>query len=194
MRPILRVEIIPVAEYQTARAAFRARVIADKKKRRVRLGEHLSALFENRDTVHLQIQEMILTESVAAESAIQHEIETYNELIPADGELSLTLYVEVPEKETRDRMLVELAGLEDHVALVVDGESYPARGKREGAVPDRTTAVHYLKIRLSPEAVTSIRSGEARVALVVDHPKQAIHSELSSETVSKLAEDLATST
>jgi hypothetical protein len=190
MRPILRVEIIPPAEYETARAAFRTHIIEEKRRRRVRLGEHMSCVFENRDSVHLQIQEMLRTEAISAESAIEHEIATYNELVPRAGELSLTLFIEITEKDRRDRMLVELAGLEEHVVIEVDGKGFRAAGKREGASPDRTTAVHYLKARLSPEAIAALVGKKAKVAIVIDHPKHPVRAELASVTIEKLAEDL----
>src|SRR5689334_15748699 len=112
MRPIERSEILGIGEYEMIRPRFRARVIEEKRPRRVAVGEHLSAIFENRDSVLLQIQEMIRTERITAEPAIAHEIETYNELLPAENQLSLTLFVEIPDKDLRDRKLVELAGLE----------------------------------------------------------------------------------
>src|SRR5262249_21994711 len=158
----------------------------EKRVRRVALGEHLTAVFENRDTVLLQIQEMLRTERITTESAILHEIETYNDLIPARGQLSVTLFVEIAERELRERMLLELAGLEDALALEIDGVPSPLRGKREGALPDRTTAVHYLKVELSAEAQAGIRSGQAAVALVAAHPRYAARAELPPGTVTKL--------
>ena len=129
MRPIQRNEILPIGDYEAIRPRFRARVIEEKKARRVQVGEHLTALFENRDTVLLQIQEMLRTERITAEPAIAHEIATYNDLIPGDGQLSLTVFVEIPDKATRDRMLVELAGLEGTFGVEVDGELFPADRK-----------------------------------------------------------------
>src|SRR5271168_3775318 len=105
MKPVQRNEILPIGEYELVRPHFRARVIEEKKARRLQVGEHLSAVFENHDSVLLQIQEMLRTERITAEAAIAHEIETYNELVPARGQVSLTLFVEIPDKETRDRML-----------------------------------------------------------------------------------------
>src|SRR5262249_45348224 len=157
---------------------FRARVIEEKRRRRVALGAHLSAVFENRDTVLLQIQEMLRTERITSEPAVQHEIETYNDLLPGSGQLSVTLFVEVPDKAERDRLLVELAGLEDAVGLEIDGQLQRATGKREGAVPDRTTAVHYLKIALTPEAAARLAERSATAALVVDHPAYRARAEI----------------
>src|SRR5277367_2857405 len=100
MQLIQRNEILPLGDYEAIRPRFRARVIDEKKARRVKLGDHLSAIFENRDSVLLQIQEMLRTERITAEPAIHHEIETYNDLVPARGQVSLTLFVEIPDKET----------------------------------------------------------------------------------------------
>ena len=46
------------------------------------MGDKASAVFENHDTVLLQIQEMLRTERISREAAIQHEIDTYNEHFP----------------------------------------------------------------------------------------------------------------
>ncbi len=191
MKPIQRNEILPLGEYETLRPHFRARVIEDKKARRVRLGEHLSAVFENRDSVLLQIQEMLRTERITAEPGILHEMETYNELVPGTGQVSVTLFVEIPDRPLRDRMLVELVGLEDAIRLEVDGRAFPAWGKRpDGFVEGRTTAVHYLKATLDPDAVGAIVGGRAKVALSVDHPRLSLRTDLGPSTVARLAEDL----
>jgi hypothetical protein len=192
MRPIERNEILPIGEYETIRPHFRARVIEEKRVRRVALGEHLSAIFENRDSVLLQIQEMLRTERITSEPAILHEIETYNDLIPGPGQLSVTLFVEIPERELRERKLVELEGLEGSLGLEVLGAVFPATGAPSvGAVPGRTTAVHYLKVTLSPEAAAAIQKKAAKAALVVKHPAHPARAELSQATLDRLAEDLA---
>jgi hypothetical protein len=191
MLPIDRSEILPLGEYEKIRDHFRSRVIEEKRGRRVHVGEHYTATFENRDTVMLQIQEMLRTERITQEKAILHEIETYNDLLPGDRQVSMTFFVEIADKPTRDRMLVELAGLEDSIHLEVEGVSYPFHGKREGAEPGRTTAVHYLKCDLPAEVLQRLRAGEARAALVVSHPRGAARTDLTPATLAKLADDLA---
>ena len=56
-----------LAEYEAIREPFRARVIAEKKARRVALGPNASCVFENRDTALMQIQEMLRTERITRE-------------------------------------------------------------------------------------------------------------------------------
>jgi uncharacterized protein DUF3501 len=184
MRPI---------EYEGIRLRFRDRVIAEKRPRRVKLGEDMSAVFENRDSVLLQIQEMIRTERITSEAAIQHEIDTYNELLPSKGELSVTLFVEIPDRERRERMLVALKGLEQCVSLEVNGLLVPAKSSPKGVMDDRTTAVHYFKLHLPEAAEAAIRDKSASLALRVDHPKYEVRAELGGATIAKLAEDLAES-
>ncbi len=190
MKKIERNEILPIGEYESIRERFRARVIQEKRARRAQVSDILSATFENRDTVLLQIQEMLRTERITSEDGIQHEIDTYNELVPGEGELSITLFVEILDKARRDEMLVALEGLEKHVWLDVDGERSPALGKRIGEVAGRTTAVHYLKFALGDRARSALAAHKARVALEVDHPKHAARVELGADAVRSLAGDL----
>jgi len=192
MQLIQRNEILPLGEYEAIRPHFRARVIEEKRPRRARLGEHVSVTFENRDTVLLQIQEMLRTERITGEAAILHEIRTYNDLVPGADEISLIAFVEIPDKELRDRLLVELAGLEDTVAIEVDGARFAASGPRpDGYMAGRTTAVHYLKAKLTPEAAAALRAGTAKAALLVTHPRYSARAELGAAALAKLAEDLA---
>ena len=195
MKPIQRDEILSLGEYERIREPFRARVIAAKRARRIAIEPWFSAVFENRDTVLLQGQEMLRTGRITAESGIAHELQTYNELLPGPAELSLTFFVEIVDREVRERMLVSLAGLEQHVALEVDGALFPARSTErarvdEGAYAQRTTAVHYLKIALSPEALGRLRGGVAKVALVISHPASPARADFGATTVAALAEDL----
>jgi uncharacterized glyoxalase superfamily metalloenzyme YdcJ len=152
----------------------------------------MSVVFENRDTVLLQIQEMLRTERITKEEGIRHEIDTYNELVPGERELSMTLFIEIPEKRERDRMLTELAGMEQHVYLELDGEKQPAiASARDGAVPERTTAVQYYKIALSEEAAKMLSARQVPlVAVVVDHPAYEARAELSPSALAELAGDL----
>jgi len=192
MRPIDRSEILPIGEYELVRPHFRARVIEDKRARRVNVGAHMTAVFENRDTVLLQIQEMLRTERITNEAGLKHELDTYNELIPEAGQLSMTLFVEVADRGVREKLLEELAGLEAAIGLEVDGARFGAVGQKVYAArSDRTTAVHYTRITLSPEATASMRAGTAKVAIVIAHARYEARAELSPAGVKRLAEDLA---
>jgi len=198
VKPIERGELLGLAEYEAIRERFRARVIAEKRLRRVALGPKASALFENRDTVLLQIQEMLRTERITRPAAIDHEIETYNENVPGDGELSCTVMIEIADRAEREAFLSDAAGFERHVWLVTDDRRIRARLiPHGGQLQDRTTAVHYFKFDLPDELLTALRSaregGSAwpAVGLQVDHPAYAAQTALPRETLAQLADDLA---
>jgi hypothetical protein len=192
VKAIQRNEILPLGDYEGIRPHFRARVIEEKKARRFALGQHLSGVFENRDTVLLQIQEMLRTERITREDGIAHEIETYNELLPGKDEVSMTCFVEIADRALREEMLEKLAGLERCFAVEVDGEAFAARNTRdEDAAPHRTTAVHYLKAKLSPEAMNRVLTRAAKVAVLVRHPAYEARAQLGRAALDALASDLA---
>lgn len=193
MKPVERSEILPLGDYETIRDRFRARIIGEKKHRRVPLGDDVTVVFENHDTVLLQVQEMLRTERITKEAAIAHEIETYNALVPGDDQLSMTLFIEINDKERREKALTDRAGMEAHVGIEIDGERFMAvAGAREGADPSRTTAVQYYLVDLSKEKAAALRDGKTdEVALFIDHPACRVRSTLPEATVRQLAGDLS---
>jgi hypothetical protein len=148
MKPIERAELMDLGAYEQVREHFRARVIAVKKARYVALGKNITVLFENRDTVLFQIQEMLRTERITNEKAIAHELDTYNELMPGRSELSATAFIEYPDREERERMLVALAGIEDDFYVEAGGERIAVLPDRRGTDASRTMAVQYVKFPL----------------------------------------------
>ena len=191
MNKVQRDEILNLGAYEEIRERFRAAVIAEKQHRRCQISDEMSIVFENHATVLFQIQEMLRTERITREAAIQHELDTYNELVPGAHELSATLFVEIAERDTRERRLVELAGLEGSFALEIDGELERARNETHGVLPDRTTAVHYLKFPLSSKMAERLAaSQQSRVKLIVRHPHLALARELPPDVIRALAEDL----
>jgi hypothetical protein len=193
MKRVERNEILDLGTYEQLRPRFRDRVVEEKKLRRVGLGSNISVLFENRDTVLFQVQEMLRTERITKESGILHELETYNELIPLEGELCVTVFIEYPDSEERDRMLVGLAGIEERFYLEAGGERVYFVGKTRGDDPNRTTAVHYLRVPLGESARRAIVDMTRPVIVGVDHPQYTARTELSEATTRSLAEDLGAS-
>jgi hypothetical protein len=190
MKPIQRNEVLGLAEYEQIRDRFRSRVIESKRSRRVRVNPEMSMVFENRDTALLQIQEMLRTERITSEAAVAHEIETYNDLVPGDAELSACLFIEIPDHARREEMLVRWCAVEEHVAFVIDGEICRAtfeEGRRDAG---RAAAVQYLKFPLTAKASAALAAKRPAV-IRFDHPNLQAVVELTLATVSSLAADLA---
>ena len=188
MRPIEVSEIKNIAEYELERPELRPNMIALKDRWHVRVGGHLTFLFENRETVRYQIQEMMRIERIVRPAEIAHEVETYNELIPTEGELSATLLIEFETAEERDVRLRQLIGIEDHIWLAAgDTPPAPARFDNRQIAERKVSAVQYLKFQLSPEQAAAFKTG---ARLVVDHPAYQAERELTAAEREELAGDL----
>lgn len=191
MKPVDRSELLALGAYEQIRDRFRARVIELKKRRRTNIGPHMSLVFENHDTVLLQIQEMLRTERISDERAIAHELETYNELIPAAGCLSGTLYIEYDDPAERRVMLERFASLREQIHLVIGGHSVIARfATHFGEEMDRLPAVNYLGFQVGTEHAAALRDASVRVLLETSHPDYRQRVTLPPELRAELAHDL----
>lgn len=191
MRKVDAAELLDLPSYERIRPRFLARMIATKKRRRVAVGDHMTFVFENRDTVLFQIQEMLRTERITSERGIAHELDTYNSMVPAEHELFATLMIEYDDPDERARMLIALAGLGDHVSMRFAGREAPAEIEAlPGEEPDRLPAVNYVRFRVGPDAATVLADAEAPVELVISHPAYQATRALPAETRDELRHDL----
>ena len=195
MKKVERSELLALGAYEEIRERFRARIIAEKKRRRFQPCGELSVLFENTDTVLFQVQEMLRTERITSEAAIAHELETYNDLIPGEDQLSATMFVEIPERETRERRLIELSGLENALAIEWRDGSAPALTESRSVQDGQTTAVHYLKFSLGAAGMAALKAaatpGSGELFFVVKHPGLSVRAPLPIELVRSLVADQA---
>jgi len=194
MKPVERSELLDLGAYEQIRDHFRNRVIALKKLRRVTLGDHMSIVFENHDTMLLQIQEMLRTERITNEAAIAHELNTYNELLPGAGELSATLFIEYTDASERKVMLERLHDLADHLHIVIGDRTVTARFMTQfGEEPGRLPAVNYVRFKLEATGVASMQAGQVQVSMETSHPDYRARSALSGATRAQLVDDLSAS-
>ncbi len=192
MRKLTVADISDHRAYERERDEFRRRIIAAKKHRRVQIGEILTVVFENTDTMRFQVQEMARAERMLTDEAIAHEVETYNELIPDPGELSGTLFVEINESAKLREWLPKLVGIEGAVRFeLADGSRVSARVDDPDRLTrdDITTTVHYLKFPFGDSQLRAF--GDGPVRLVADHPSYHASTELSDDQRRELARDLA---
>ncbi len=193
-------DIADARAYERERDEFRRYIIELKKRRRIGVGPVISLVFENRDTIRFQIQEMARAERLLSDEAIQVELDTYNPLIPAPGQLSATMYIELTDRSEMEHWLPRLVGIEravqleittpaDHgsgpdvIPCVVD-EAHAANLTRE----EVTAAVHFVRFELTPAQVEEFRTG--RVVLATDHPQYRERTEIEPESRNSLLGDL----
>jgi hypothetical protein len=183
VRPVERAELLGLEAYEARRDAVRAAVIETKRRRRVHLAGALTFLFENRDTVRYQVQEMLRAERLFLEDEVRHELDTYNELLGGPGELGATLLIELPDPAERDRLLRAWVRLPAHLyAVVPGGARVAARFDPRQVGEERLSSVQYLRFPVG---------GVAPVALGCDHPALTAEAPLTEEQRAALAQDLA---
>jgi hypothetical protein len=185
-----RTAILDLGDYERRRDEIRPRAIAARSIRRVELGPNATVAFENRETVAYQIQEMLRTERIAKEAEVQHEIDTYSDLLPSADELSATMMFEFPSADTRTVHLQELVGFENHLKLDFEGAGASlAYFDRRQLDSDRISAVQFVRFPLTEAQRNALETG-ARVTLLADHPKYLHAAILRPDTARALADDL----
>jgi hypothetical protein len=174
MKPLRIDEIVDRESYARLRDGYRRAVIEHKRARRMAVGELVTLLFEDRETLRFQVQEMLQVERLDAPEQVQHELDVYNELMPADRELSATLFVEIEDAARIKPELDRLVGIDEHVALVLGvGESavrVAARFDPKQRDEDRISAVQYIRFALDDADVRRLADPGVRAAIAVDHP------------------------
>jgi hypothetical protein len=194
MRRLTLDEIVGRERYETLRPDYREAVIAHKRHRRMSLGDRVTLLFEDRETLRFQVQEMLWVERICEPERIQHELDVYNELMPADRELSATLFIEITDAGSVRRELDRLIGLDEHVALVLgDGdaeETTPARFDPKQFEQDRISAVQYLRFPLDHDPARRFADTGLRARIRASHPNYRCDAEIPPDVRDSLAADL----
>ena len=189
----LRLEdIADLRAYERERATFRASMIEVKRLRRVAIGDLLTVMFENRDTMRLQIQEMIRAEKLVTDEGVMEELKVYNPMIPNPGQLCATLFLELTSEEQVREWLTKLAGLENSIYIQLsDGTKIRGTIDAQHAAgltrPDVTAAVHYLTFEFTQEQVEQFAFGP--VSVVCDQPNYLQLADLLESTKTELLTD-----
>jgi hypothetical protein len=186
-------DIADLRAYERERDEFRSRVIALKQRRRVSLGTFVSVVFESRDTIRFQIQEMARVERLITDDEIRLELEVYNALVPEPGQLCASLFIELTSDDSMREWLPRLIGIERSLVLRLgDGTQVRAEPETRHAQQlirdDVTSAVHYYVFSLSDAEIVALERHGAHLAL--DHPAYDEETELGASTVTELLADL----
>jgi len=185
-------DIADARAYEREREQFRAHIIELKRRRRVHLGTIVSLVFENRETMRWQVQEMARVEKIFTDEGIQEELDVYNPMVPEPGQLCATLFLELTNEDQMREWLPKLVGIETSLVFrLPDGSevrsapepSHASQLTREHV----TAAVHFIEFRFTPAQVQAFGEG---VALAIDHPDYLEVVELAPFTVQELGADL----
>jgi hypothetical protein len=169
MQPLTLADIRPPAAYEPVRADARRRIIELKRHRRILLGDLLSLVFENRETVRGVVEELLRAERIDEPERIREQLEVFNDLIPGERELSATLFIEVTDPAELAGRLNDLRGIEEAMHLEIGGERVEHAVQASRSRDDRTSSVHYLRFRLTDAQRAAFLSGGFEVAIAADH-------------------------
>ena len=194
MRPLQRADLLSLEAYAAERPAFRARVLAHKRARRLALGAHASLLFEDRLTAQYQVQEMLRIERIFEPERVQDELDAYNPLIPDGSDLRATLMLEYADPAQRRDALPRFAGIERAVFAEVAGAGRCRAQPLDdtdaaSASADKAAALCLLRFAFSEPAIAALRDGAA-LAFGIDDPRMPLRVETTADQRASLLRDL----
>ena len=192
MRKVTREDVLDLVAYEKIREEYRGRIIALKKRRRVTLGDRVSLTFENTQTALSQVQEMVRTERLVEPAAIDFEVGVYNAMIPAEGALSATMFIEITDAADIRKELDRFIGLDRPGTLSFALEKTgPVDAVFESghSTTERISAVQYVTFPFRPDQIEEFRNGKGDVALVVRHPRYEARATLTPVVRAELARD-----
>ena len=170
-------DLLPVAAYEQQREQFRSQIIALKQRRRISLGPLVTLVFENRETLRFQTQEMIRVELILDPHKVQEELDVYNALMPGSGELSATLLIEITEQDRMKEWLDVFMGLDHGETVSIRAGAEQVFGLFEGGHSHETkiSAVHFVRFRPTASMTAAFADLRQSVMLTVHH--HAYHAE-----------------
>ncbi|MGH3055348.1 MAG: DUF3501 family protein [Gaiellaceae bacterium] len=195
MKKVTLDDIMGLERYEQARTECRQRIITLKKHRRVSVGDQVTFVFENHDTMWFQIHEMLRAEHIADLDRVREELEVYNAIIPGQSELSATMLIEITEESEIRKRLVGLIGIDEAVSMEIGGTG--GDGVRVGgtfeagrSTADKLSAVQYVRFPLSDTARRAFLDTTQPVRLIIDHPNYRHQTVVDDAVRHSLAQDL----
>ena len=191
MKLLSTADIVGKDAYERERDETRRRLIVEKAKRRVALGDHCTVHFENRDTMRYQVHEMLRAEgSWSRPGAVDEELAAYNALIPQAGELSATLMLEYETAEERAAALPKFVGLERHLTLTI-GDTAPILATFDrGQIDDAgVSSVQYVKWRLNDAQRAALKAPGTVLRMALTHPFYSAQAVLGEDTRAAVMHD-----
>ena len=194
MKKLNKSDLFSLEEYSINRDSFRKKVLEEKRRRKVYIGEHVALLFENKNTIQYQIQEMLRIEKIFDAEGIQEELDAYNPLIPDGSNIKAVMLIEYPNVEERKEKLKILKGIEKKIWIKVGSHNKVfaiADEDLEREDETKTSAVHYLRYEFSASMINDWKN-DSSVVMGIDHENyQSSETIISSDISSSLSGDFA---
>ena len=172
MNKITQQDMLSHTDYEEQRASIRQKIITLKKRRRIAVGDLVTLIFENRETILFQIQEMVRTERIFAPEKIQEEIDVYNALLPEAEELSATLFIEITDSDRIQELLDSFQEIDrsDTLAMCVGDQEVYAEFEAGHSKEDKISAVHFVRFKTHAAFCELLRNPEIPATMRISHP------------------------
>ncbi len=175
-------DLISPEQYEFLRADFHQYMSLHKTKRRLSLTENATLLFEDRETVLYQIQEMLTLTPIIDPKEIQEELDAYNPLIPDGQNLKASLIL----------TNTQLVDLEKSLWLKIGDEkkcfAFCSKDLNRSSASNNRL-VYYVRFELSPLMCAGLKEG-LKVEIGWDFLDVAYSEQVSNEVTKALAKDI----
>ena len=186
-------DIKDVRAYEKEREEFRKNIIAIKKIRRIHVGKFLTFMFENKETMRFQIQEMARAEKLYTDEKIEGELNVYNDLIPSRNILKSTMFIELTNESQLREWLPKLAGIQKYIQINFGDETvkaYELDEERLTRDDEATSAVHYIFFEFPDDQREKFLKCDNEISLSINHPQYTHTAILSTASIAQLKNDL----
>jgi len=178
-------DLLSADEYDKKRDELLSIANSQSELRTVRIGNNVSLLFENKETVQSKLQELLRNENVIQSEEIQKKLSIYKLLLPDTNSLKASISINSDEEEKK--------GIDKRVWIQI-GENDRVFGSPSTnlnqADDEDYGGVFVLEFDLSNLMVKDFQLGMILYA-GIDHPKYNIRTkEILKQTTASLAKDL----
>mgnify|MGYP001041018816 FL=1 len=178
-------DLLSADEYDKKRDELLSIANSESELRTVRIGNNVSLLFENKETVQSKLQELLRNENVIQSEEIQKKLSIYKLLLPDTNSLKASMSINSDEEEEK--------GIDKRVWIQI-GENDRVFGSSStnlNQIDDEDYGgVFVLEFDLSNLMVKDFQLGMILYA-GIDHPKYNIRTkEILKQTTASLAKDL----
>lgn len=178
-------DLLSADEYDKKRDELLSIANSQSELRTVRIGNNVSLLFENKETVQSKLQELLRNENVIQSEKIQKKLSIYKLLLPDTNSLKASMSINSDEEEKK--------GIDKRVWIQI-GENDRVFGSSSTnfnqIYDEDDQGVFVLEFDLSNLMVKDFQLGMILYA-GIDHPKYNIRTkEILKQTTASLAKDL----
>lgn len=185
---ILREDVLPPETYSERRNSANAEVIKKIKARRITT-KTFSYLFEDKDTVLNQINEMVFLENIKDDEEVKRLIEIYSEQLPGDSELSVSMFIEFEDENQMVKEIPKLAGIEKSVYLTFDGSELRGTPEEGRSTEVLESTLQYLKFQFPQNLLEKFLSAK-NVYIETRHKKYQEIAKVPPELLAQLKNEL----